>query len=312
MNIYKRASTPGRTQSKSNQSRSFEERRKRRIILGVIAASTALASWIFVFYSVSFLPSLELTSVHVYGAEADITPLLRAAAYRSIQGSYFGLFSKANAFMYPENSIVAAVGAAAPRINSVTVKREGLHDLTIAVSEKNPAAVACVGLPNFDNNGVLLPDDPSQADTACYFTDDSGFMFRKTTLAIPDTYIRYYMPVISDDPIGHYATSTETFRALQEFVKSARTNGIAAEALLIKPAGEYELYARNPGGKNLAAPVATAVIYLNDSAGFPTELSNLSAFWNNMIAGARIKDAPLNFEYIDVRYGSNVFYRLIQ
>ncbi len=305
MNIFKhRSHTPHRPQPKSGQSRSFEERRRRRIILGGILGIAGFAAWAFIFYKASSAPALALTDVRVSGVEADFAPSLRAAAYRALQGTYLGVFSKANTFLYPRSAIVAAVGAVSPRIQDVEVRRDGLHGIAISISEKMPVAVACVGLPNFDDAGAIL-HEASRDREECYFTDDAGLIFKHASSTNPAAFNRYYVPLISDEPIGRYATSTETFLKLQGFIRGAKAGGIVPEAALIKSDGEYELYVQNPRK-------GTAVIYFNETASLAEELSNLSAFWNSINGPSRSKSAQLDFEYIDVRYGSNVFYRLIQ
>ncbi|MDB5238787.1 MAG: hypothetical protein JWO00_122 [Candidatus Parcubacteria bacterium] len=318
MNIHKRQNIARRTQSKSNQSRSFEERKKRRIVLGSIAGVLAIASLSFAAYKVTSLPTFALTDVQVTGAEPDVTPSLRAAVYRTLQGTYLGIFSRANALLYPKGAIMAAVGAVSPRIASVKVSRDGLHGLKVAISEKDPAAVACASLPNFDDNGALIQDDSEQSD--CYFTDDSGLIFKRTPTTTPAAasgsslgiYNRYYAPSLQDNPVGSYATSTEAFHSLQNFIKAVRAGGIIPEAILIKAGGEYELYVQNPTRSSASSASSTAIIYFNSTVPFATQLANLSAFWNSMSRTARAKNSALNYEYIDIRYGSNVFYRLIQ
>ncbi len=273
------------------------------MIWGGIVGALGFAAWLFIFHAVSYSQSLALTSLHVYGAEADVTPDLEAAAYKALEGSYFGLLSKANSFIYPASSVAAAVQAASSRIDTVKVSPDGMHGLAISVIEKTPSAIVCSGLPDFDADGALMDDAASRGD--CYFADASGKLFKEIPPAVPSSYSVFYAPAISDDPIGRYATSTREFQALQSFVNSLRAAHIIPEGILVKPGGEYELYARNSrAGKGGTATSSTAIIYFNDSGSFVTELSNLSAFWNKM--------APANFEYIDVRYGSNVFYRLIQ
>jgi hypothetical protein len=278
----------------TNQSHSFIERRKRRAIIGSVAAVIAIVSWAYIFNRVSFLPSLAITDVRVYGAGPDISPRISSAAFMAISGSYAGLFSKSNAFIYPKGAIAAAAKHSSPRIADVIVKRDGLHSLTIAVSEKAPSAITCSGLPDFDDSGTLVKDEAKRDD--CFFTDESGYIFMRASGSDLTSYTIYYVPALPDDPTGLQATSTEKFKALQDFLKGVKANGMEPQGLLIKEGGEYEMYISNHGG--------TAIVYFNDAASLEKELANLSAFWG--------KNKRSSFEYIDVRYGSNVFYRLIQ
>ena len=53
-----------------------------------------------------------------------------------------------------------------------------------------------------------------------------------------------------------------------------------------------------------------AIVYLNDSRSLSDELSNLLSFWTYMVVNPRVTKTPPSFDYIDVRYGTNVFYRV--
>ena len=48
------------------------------MILGGILGVAGVAAWLFLLHTASYSQTLALTDVHVYGAEADVTPALRA------------------------------------------------------------------------------------------------------------------------------------------------------------------------------------------------------------------------------------------
>ncbi len=298
-----------RLQLRPQLSRSLHERRRKRLWIGAVAALLGLVFWGFFFVRLASLEDFLIEDVQVNGADADILPAIRSAAYRSIQGSYLGLFPKSDIFIYPHDAVAAAVVRSASRIVSAKTGRDGLHTLTIAVVEKDPAALVCADLPNFDDSGALAPADD------CYAADASGLVFKRmatiSTSTAP-TYDRLYVPSLSDaSAVGSFATTTAEFRALRSFMAGAKAAGIKAEGVLLKDGGEYELYADNPaglpGGK---ASTSLAVVYLNDRAGFASELSDLTAFWSNMVASSTADAATLEFEYVDLRYAPSVFYRL--
>ncbi len=299
----------------ASQSKSFAEQRRRQAIIGIVAGSIAIFSFTFSLSKLSSLEFFSIETIRVYGADSDIALAVQSAAYNSIQGSFLGIFSKSNAFIYPKSSLTAAVVDASPRVLSAEVSRDGWQTLIVSVYEKSPAAIVCADLPDFDQNGALLSDND------CYAADDSGLLFKKIT-ASTDAFagtasaagtpgiIRYYVPDLPDDAsaIGSRATSTVEFAALQSFVAGARSAGIKPEAILFKDGGEYEMYADSPAGPSGAATsTPLIVVYFNDKAGFAAELSDFHAFWSHMAMSAA--GAPKSFEYIDLRYGSNVFYR---
>lgn len=293
--------------SVANQSKRFAEQRRRRLIIGCVAGPIALISIIFVLSRLSSLPFVTIENIQVYGADSDIVPSVDLAALGALKGSYLGIFSRSDALLYPRSAVAAAVKASSPRILSVSVDRAGLDGLVVSVSEKSPAAVICPELPDFDANGSLVIDNGE-----CYAADSSGLIFEKMPASAQAPQgERYYVPDLSGMPvIGSYATSTAEFLSLQSFLEGARSAGITTEGLLFKDGGEYELYADNPpAALSAATSTPVAVVYMNDAAGLDTELSDLTAFWSHM---ASTDGARPSFESVDLRYGSNVFYRIAQ
>jgi hypothetical protein len=270
-------------------------------------------SWLCAISFLTRLNAFTITDIKIFGADADITGTLQSAAEQAIAGDYFGIFQRDSTLIYPKSGIVAAIKSASPRVMDVAVSRAGLHNLIISVSEKAPATVVCASLPDFNGN-VLVFDDPG----SCYLADDTGLVFEampadsvssSTSSSAPSTmptYDVYYAPDLSsipssNGPIGQYATSTAEFSTIRSFYDGARTLGISPDGLLIKEGGEYELYA------------STTVIYFNDAGSISGELNNLAAFWTNMTSTARTSGKPSpSFDYIDLRYGNNVVYKLVK
>jgi hypothetical protein len=231
---------------------------------------------------------------------------METAAYGALQGSYLGLFSKSNAFIYPGSAVAAAVASSSPKVETVSIKLSGLHSLAISVSEKTPAALICTDLPNWDESGALSPE----AD--CYFSDENGFVFDRAPVDAGTPYNRYYVPSLSgsDPVIGLFATSTAEFRSLQKFVDSVKAAGIETEAMLMKDNGEYELYAHNPpvASGSASSDQGIVVIHLSDAAGLGTERDNLILFWNTMVDKARASGTKAAWSDIKLQYPPNIDY----
>jgi hypothetical protein len=274
------------------QSKSFTKKKRARFWWTLALVVIVIVTLISTVSLLSHLNALTIDDVKIFGAESDITDQLHSASERALSGSYLGIFSRSSTLMYPSSDIISAVKSASVRVDNVKVSRSGLHGLVVSVSEKVPSAVVCATLPDFQNNSFIFDDQSS-----CYFADDSGMLFERA-LAIPQSiYDLYYVPDMYDstasstDLSGSYATSTPEFVALQSFYDNAKSLGIAPDAILIKDGGEYEMYA------------SSMVVYFNDLRSISDESSNLSAFW---------KTVKGPFDYIDLRYGSNVFYKAIK
>ena len=272
------------------------------LTIGVIVVAV-LISWLM---RVNFL---TISDVTVLGADADITTDIHDVVMNELSGKYIGLFPHGNTLIYPKSEIISTIRAKFPRILNVDISRDGLTNLRISVNQKTPSALVCVTLPNFVNDQVVIePSDP------CYFADETGLLFEKNTDSTQHQYNTYFVPDMlanvsgnianvstsSDNYIGSYATSTSEFMALQNFYSSAQTASIRGDAILIKPNGEYEFYS------------SSTTIYFNNKETISDELSNLTAFWKHMLSTTASQKKPMVFDYIDLRYDSNVFYKVIK
>ena len=269
----------------------------------LIIAIVILAGGAFTLSWLSKVSFFRIDSVRIEGADPDIATSLRTAAESAISGSYFGLFSKANSLIYPRGAVVRAVKEASGRIEDVVTSLNDMHQISITVTEKTPSALVCPNFPNMDSS----PD--SLGDGDCFFVDKAGLIYAVAPDLSSGVYNRYYTPDISgtatstSSPIGSYATSTEGFVRLQAFYNGAQSAGLEVESVLIKDKGEYEMYILNPDK-------SIAIIYFNESRPLTDELSNLLSFWNYMVTDTHGAKNPPSFDYMDVRYGTNVFYRV--
>ena len=306
----------------SHQSKRFVERKKLRNLIIICLCLVIFGTGGFSLVRLIDLNAFDIQSVKVDGADSNISPTVQAAALDSIQGEYLGLLSKSSTLLYSAKAIKDSVLRSSPRIASVSVSRQGLQALVISVKEKAPAALVCANLPDFEGNALSFGDSDD-----CYFADDSGYLYGTAPSFSGDIYNRYYLPNLTDNAsssavVGTFATSTGEFAVWQGIFADLKNASIAAQAMLVKGGGEYELYVNNPSqigdavGNTTASSAASstdsdmAVIYLNDGSPLPEQISNLVSFWKQMADTASAKHQPLSFEYIDVRYGSNVFYRL--
>jgi hypothetical protein len=283
-----------------------------RLAITLILIIASAFSWVFALSRLSMLNMFKIESIEVVGIDPSVAINLKNTALNVIGGDYLGMFSRSNTFLYPHDRMVAAVLDVSPRVKNVKIVRDGIHNLNIVVNEKKPVAVICTSLPDFSSNNSsnnLFSDDYS----SCYFSDVTGYIFMNAETTPSDRYPHYFIPELADSSssttsssvIGTYATSTELFVTLQEFYSKAIEADIPVLAILVKGDGEYEMYAGT-------SDVDTIVIYFNDSRPLMEELDNLITFWKRMLVETKTDGKSMNFEYIDVRYGSNVFYRKIQ
>ncbi len=258
---------------------------------------------------------MQITNVQISGVDEHRVERLHASVMESIQGKYLGLFSRDNIIIFPRRTLQNMIQDTFAEVDTVRVHREGIHTIAVAAKERELAAVICAKFPDFTGKELSL-DDPG----ACYFADVNGFIFKKAPSFSGDIYNRYYIPDLielaaassTDTIVGQFATSTEEFTLMQELYDGIKKHEITVDAILMKSGGEYELYARNPLTTKTSASdrSSTVVIYFNSASSPDVQIANLVSFWSHMTNAARAKNEPLEFEYIDARYGDNVFYRV--
>lgn len=243
-----------------------------------------------------------ITNVSVYGADEDIADALHETVLTQLNGNYFWLIPHANSLVYPKQRIVSDITETFPRIGDVVIDRDGLTGLRVTVSDKVPRAVVCTMLPDFDSSTLVFKNiDP------CYYADDDGYLFEQDERVASDhqLYPVYFIPTISSQGtstniVGTYATSTITFVELQSFVDGVEKVGMPVNGLLFKTGGEYELYS------------SSTIVYFNESQSLTDERDNLVAFWKHMITSTDDLGHIPVFDYIDLRFGSNVFYKTVK
>ena len=282
---------------RSHQSKKFVANKKTKTYLVWALFALNIFLLIFSLSKITYLDFITIKNVSVYGTRENISRDIQNKVLDIIDNSYIGLFSKANSLFYPKGTLLASIQSVAPQIQSLTINRDGLHGLRINVVEKIPKAKICANLPDFSEDENIL-DQVSN----CYLADSSGQIFDKISTSTKNSLNLYFIPSLSDTSTstGHslltkYATSTDEFTSLQNFYDSTKKAGLDPKFILIKDDGEYEMYAND------------TVIYFNNKRPIIEQLKNLIEFWNHNKNNNSSED--INYEYINIKYGSNIFYR---
>ena len=290
------------------QSQNFSKRRKNRNIITSLLVTLSVFTWGFSFVRFTSLGVFSLDEVKVSGLSGDLLSSMQASALMSLEGKYMGILPKSSKFFYPKNEIVNNIEKISPEVDTVNVVKAGGNVLDIEIKTKTPVAIICSGYPDFSE--IV---DISDIEADCYYIDANAYIFKKAPLLSGSLYHRYYIPSLFDNSsstenvIGKYASSTQEFFALQKFYNDVEKSGIVADAILVKGTGEYELYVENQASTSDSNNIA--VIYFDNNRPLEDELANLVSFWTNMTNKLKNRSATTTFDYIDVRYGANVFYK---
>lgn len=260
----------------------LEKKRKKttiKVLLWVVASCAVITAFILVLR----LPFLQIATVKLEKPGSLPASEVEAKALATTQGNYFYVVPRSFSFFYPKDDIQAAVTDAYKKIDSMRVVRKSFSTLEITVSERVPEAIVCEGFREED-----------ELDE-CFFADKDGFIFTESPGFSDGVYSRYYVNSDSNKLVlGTNFIDQEKFKELQSFVEGVRANDISTLGMLVGEGGSYELYVKN-------MDQSTAVVYFDDRTPLEKTMSNLIAFWDNK---------RMNFDYINLRFGNNIFYTL--
>lgn len=272
------------------QSPKYLQKKRKKTIVTVILAVVCVLACITAFILVLWLPFFQIKKV-VFEKPGTLPVVeLEQKALAAVQGTYFHLIPRSFVFLYPKKAIVAEVMDAYKKIDSIRVSRKDFSTLEVNVVERIPDAVVCEG---FREEGET--DD-------CFFVDKNGYVYAESPDFSDGVYSRYYMNLDSSKlVVGENFIDPAKFKELQDFTKGVRANSIATLGILIGESGSYELYVKN-------RDQSTAVIYFDDRTPFDKTMSNFIAFWDNAMTKKIGTTTTSNFNYINLRFGNNIFY----
>ncbi len=253
-------------------------RRKKKIRL-IKRISAALGIILFVAGIIFLMRSekLLINQISISGETLGGEEIIEEAQ-KILLGKYFWLIPRSNAFFYPKDEITAALNEKFPRFKSISLNLEGLDKLAITVEEREPAALYC------------------QNANACFFMDDTGFIFSEAPTFSSDVYLPYYSESYIIDPVGESYVSSVEFSKLKEFVASLPQLGIEpVAAKTLERHYEIEL----PAGGILMWPRDTEAA---------RAYSNLEAFLSSPEIKSQ-EDFLERIETLDLRTENKVFFK---
>jgi len=210
-------------------------------------------------------------------------------------GSYVWLFPRNNALWYPHSALEQYLTETFKRIDTIKIHRKGFQTLVVDIKERKPFAIWC-NSPKVSTTTPIMEDGSED----CYFIDQNSTVFAKAPNFSGDAYFKYYglIPTVDDSPIGkEYIVNTTEFNEISNFVSKTKELSIRPLYLLAKDDGEFSLVLSG-GGE----------IYFDMKESLSNISQNLEALLKTSVFASTTGDLPV--EYIDLRYGNKLFYKL--
>jgi len=261
----------------------LKKRRKKKFIrFGVLIAL------VFIFVGllsyVSQRSKLRINDVVLSGGVLVAEKDIREESLKFLGGSYFWLFPRNNSFIYPKNKLENYLKENFKRMDTIAISLENLNKMIITITERKPVAIWC--------------NDLGGEKDKCYFLDANSTIFAEAPNFSGDAYFKYYGGVENENPIGlEYIASSTEFTRINNFIELVKK--LEIKPLHLKSTGEGEFSLVLFGGGE---------IYFDVKKPLEMTYKNLESLLNS--SEISNKNGILPVEYIDLRYGNKLFYKL--
>ena len=258
------------------------------IIFGVIFFIVGIISY------VSHLPKVRISEVVLSGGLLVTEKEIKDESLLFMQGKYFWLFPKNNSFLYNKNELKIHLKEKFKRIDAIDIKLEGLNTIQVSITERKPVAIWCRDIVGTSTTTEVV----SGFKESCYFIDSFSTVFAQAPSFSGDAYFKFYGLLKDEDPIGKkYIASSTGFASINNFIESVKSLKIKPISLIGKEEDEFSLLLQG-GGE----------IYFDTRKSLDITFDNLKILLES--PELKIKQGQLPVEYVDLRYGNKLFYKL--
>lgn len=261
-------------------------RRKLRAFIALVVVCL-IALVIYGVHWISYVPRFTVASIHVEGAREIDPTLIQSYAGSIIDDGSYHFLSRANIFLYPKHVIENGIVASFPRIDTATVTRDGIlgRTITITISERAPFALWCTSIDQ----------------TSCFAMDEQGFIFTESASSTDGA--RFVQPYLFT---GGVATGTANVIG-QTFAPGHVPGIIALLHLLVQNAGLSPVSVAVEDDQDFSVMFAQGFVL---KASYGEDANALARNVQLVLGSDALKGQEANLEYIDLRFGNRVYYKL--
>lgn len=256
-------------------------------ILVLCGAAVYAVSWI------SYLPQFNISGISVVGAQDIKEELITRSLETVLDDGSYRLLSRRNIFLYPRADLEEVVARSFPPVKTVHIARPSVlaTNIVVTIEEREPFARWC-----------------EEEGEQCYFLDDGGFIYTRveasvgttTAASIPRT--QYIFSGGLTAAIGA-ASSTEPIG--QWFVQ-AHLPGLLSLLTYLGQAG-FTVVSVQVGGQDILIQLQEGFLV---KASFGADAGTLVKNLELVLASDVLKGKADALEYVDLRFGNRVYYKL--
>ncbi len=273
-------------------------KRKRKILrLRLIVLFTILfISIIGALSYFSFNSRVSINNIVITGNSIIDTNEIEAHIKERMTGKYIGLFSKSNFLIYPHNKIYNDLIISFPRIENLSIKRQGFNTINVVINERAGSYLYC---------GLILPEEKNDVGENCYFVNNDGFIFDKAPYFSGDVYLKFYTNINGDisKPLNSQIFTVERFHEIIRFIDNVTSLGFKPAYLVVSDNNIYSLYL-----KSVNLNSKPKIVFKEDNV-LPVIFDNLSVSMSKPEFANEINSKYDILSYIDLRFKNKVLYK---
>lgn len=254
-------------------------RRKRWALLSAFMVFCALAT--YAVHWVSYMPQYTIQDIEVSGISTLDEREIQQRVYDAL-GEDSGFISPRNLLWYDSEKIRSALESDIFHIARASVSRDDFFSTTLRVSidERAPFAKWC------------------STEERCYAIDETGFIFDPLTASSTQTFAETFT---------FFGGVTSTSTPLGAYVAPARFPSALSIMRTLGQAGYTPVRASIDSDTDVSIVFNTGfTLYASFGAEPPALVRNLKL----VLESEPLKDNLSNLEYVDLRFGNRVFYKL--
>lgn len=237
---------------------------------------------------------ITINDIGVTGPKIINSKEVESTTRQILSGKYLHLFAKNNSLIYPKSKIYNELLIDYPRIDKLSVYKDGWNTLKIDITERAGSYLYC---------GSQIPELESEIGENCYFINNDGYIFDKAPYFSGNVYFKYYAPL----PAGTDLTSTQMiepshFHLLVRFIDGIIGLGFKPTHLVIT-------------GENVFLYLDHSIIdtepqiIFKDGDNLDEVLNNLSLSMAKPEFASDIHSKYTSLLYIDLRFKNKVLYK---
>ncbi len=278
----------------------YLRRKRKKRILKYSAIFFFIILAIGLFSYASHRKEVRITKIVLTGGVLVTNGDVGEKSFEYMSGSYFWLFPKNSSFWYPKNKLKDYLKQNFKRIENINIDLDGLTTMIVTIEERKPFAIWCESLlihATVSTSSPVLSEGSD--DQKCYFIDQNSTIFSEAPYFSGNAYFKYYGSIGTSTPIGNYYISSSTeFDEINSFIESVRRMSLHPIYLVAGEGGDFSLVIS--GGGEILFDMKKPLNEISQNLESLLRTPAMSTSTNS--------DLPI--EYIDLRYGNKLFYKL--